>query len=141
MLISFPKSACHTYQMRAYLYEARGLYSSDNSGLSSTLTVSLSLHCHHVKLVYVYISTYILYIDYSTVQYIDLCTMCLIPAPFPTTHTLTVELMPYSHSPPPFSHFTNIASTYFTHCHCSSSTSFSTLYSLHLLPLTLQYYL
>ena len=43
MFISFPKSAHHTYQMRAYVYQARNLYSSDKSGLSSKWPLSVPL--------------------------------------------------------------------------------------------------
>ena len=32
--LTFPQDACHRYQLRAYIYQARDMHGSDESGLS-----------------------------------------------------------------------------------------------------------
>lgn len=39
LTISLSPTDCHTYQLRAYLYQARDMYSSDKSGLSDPYAI------------------------------------------------------------------------------------------------------
>ena len=47
----FPEEACHKYQLRAYIYQARDLHGSDDTGLSGTcvcvcVCVHARMHMH-----------------------------------------------------------------------------------------------
>ena len=50
--LTFPQDACHKYQLRAYIYQARDMHGSDESGLSDPYAiVSISRYSHTTRVV------------------------------------------------------------------------------------------